>query len=158
MKPKKPLGEDAMRLRMAELCARTEQCAFDLREKMRRARLPETAIDRILDSLRERKFLDEARFARAYAQDKVRLSGWGVHKIRQGLALKRISPELTSEAIAAIDRREYIESFKRVALTKAKSLDLTATEDIQKLYRHLASKGYETSLITKLISFLRKDQ
>lgn len=156
-KRKRPVSEESMRLRMADLCARTEQCSADLREKMRRAGLASDAIERILSALKEQKFLDDSRFARAYARDKSRFAGWGVMKIRQGLAAKRIPAPDIAQGIAAIDRREYIDAFKRAALAKARSLDLTEPTDVQKLYRHLASRGYESTLITKIVGFLRKD-
>lgn len=156
--PKKPLSEDAMRMRMADLCARTEQCASDLRTKMKHGGMTDEQTERILQSLRDNHFLDEARFARAYARDKARFAGWGVMKIRQGLAAKRIPSNLISEGIASIDRQEYIDSLKRAATSKARTLNLTQREDVLKLYRHLATKGYESTLISKIVTFLRKDQ
>lgn len=154
-KRRRPATEESMRLRLADLCARTEQCEADLRDKIRRAGLPADATERILTVLREQKFLDESRFACAYARDKARIAGWGTRKIRQGLAAKHISSSDISRALTSIDRREYIESFKRAALAKARSLDLADPADVQKLYRHLASRGFESSLISKGISSLK---
>lgn len=143
-------------MRLADLCARTEQCSADLRGKMLRAGLGRDAIERILEKLKERKFLDEARFARAYARDKARFSGWGIMKIRQGLAAKRIPSDLIDEGIAAIDRHGYIEALKRSALSKARQLDMSTPDGAQKLFRHLATRGYETSLISKIVNYLRQ--
>lgn len=147
-----------MTLRLADLCARTEQCRFDLNRKIRMAGLSADAAERILNNLTERKFLDDSRFARAYARDKARFSGWGVHKIRQGLILKHIPSADISAALESIDPKDYIESLKRVALNKAKSLDMTSTEDVRKLYRHLMTKGYESKFISKIVNYLRKDR
>lgn len=152
---KRPLSEEAMRLRMADLCSRTEQCADDLRKKMRRAGMSADATERILDFLTEQKFLDEARFARAFARDKVRFAGWGSRKIRMALIAKHLSPADIAEGLVAIDRKDYIDALKRAALAKSRTLDLTDYADIQKLYRHLASKGFEPTLITRLTDYLR---
>lgn len=146
-----------MRMRLADLCARTEQCTYDLREKMLRGGMTPEQTERILEKLREGRFLDDARFARAYARDKARFAGWGVMKIRRGLMAKRLPADIISEGIEAIDRKEYIEALKQAALTKVRSLDMARRDDVQKLYRHLAARGYETGLISKIVDFLRKD-
>ncbi len=145
-------------MRLADLCARSEQCESDLRRKIRLAGLTTDEADRIIEALQSGKFLDDARFARAYARDKVRFAGWGAAKIRMGLAAKRITGTLATQAIEAIDRREYIDALKRAALAKARSLDLTSREDVQKLYTHLAQRGFESQLISRITDYLRKDR
>lgn len=152
---KKPVSPEAMRLRLAGLCSRIEQCSHDLRRKILNAGLSATQAEEILLFLREGKFLDDTRFARAYASDKARFSGWGVLKIRGGLMAKQIPADIIEAALGSIDRREYIEAFKRAASAKARSLDLSLPEDAARLYRHLASRGYEPALISKAVSSLR---
>ena len=115
-----PPDEEKMRLRLADLCARTEQCRHDLDQKMRRAGLSEEG---------RRRVLDERRYACAFSRDKVRFAGWGRQKIRQALSAKRLDSDAIDEGLRAISRDEYIGSLKRSALAKARQLDLSLPAD-----------------------------
>lgn len=148
---KKQLTEDEARMRLADLCARSEQCESDLVRKMRLWGLSGSAISDIIDTLKREKFLDDSRFARAYARDKARFSKWGRNKIRAGLSAKRISSADIAEGLASIDVEEYNCALRSAALTKARPLDLNRSEDVRKLYAHLLSRGYESSLIQQVI-------
>ena len=114
-----PPDEEKMRLRLADLCARTEQCRHDLDQKMRRAGLSEEGRRRVLDEMERGGFI--------VAND---------------------------EGLRAISRDEYIGSLKRSALAKARQLDLSLPADRMKLYRHLASRGFESAFISKIVSYL----
>ena len=148
---------ERMLQRLAALCARTEQCEYDLREKMRRAGMASADAERVLQRLREGKFVDEGRFARAFAADKVRFAGWGRAKISLALVRKRVPRPLIDEALAAIDRKEYIEALKRAGAAKARTLDMTDYADVQKFYRHMLSRGFERALVAKLVEYLRRE-
>lgn len=149
-----PPDEERMRLRLADLCARTEQCRHDLDQKMRRAGMSEEGRRRVLDELERGGFIDERRYACAFSRDKVRFAGWGRQKIRQALAAKRLDSDAIDEGIRAITREEYIGALKRSALAKARQLDLSLPADRMKLYRHLASRGFESAFISKIVSYL----
>lgn len=144
------ITSEAMRLRLAGLCARCEQCEYDLRQKIFKAGLSGRDADDIIQYLRANRYLDEHRYAVAYCRDKVRFSGWGRHKIRQGLAAKHVPTEIIREGLDSIDSKDYIDALKRVGIAKARTLNLMMTEDRAKFYRFLASRGFETELIGKL--------
>ena len=146
---------EKLRLRMAGLCSRSEQCTSDIRLKLRKAGLSTSKADEIIDFLTENKFLSDQRYARAYASYKVRFSAWGRLKIRAYLAQKRISSDLISEALDAIDENDYAEALDRAARAKAAALDPDNPADRQKIYRHLLSRGFESSLISRKIETLR---
>lgn len=142
-----------MLVKMAGLCAKSEQCEFDIVKKLRAKQLSVGDIYWVLQELRERKFVDNARFAAAYARDKVRFSSWGRLKIRAGLASKRIFGTEAANALNAIDQQDYEAAVARAAKAKAAQLDLTTKEDRIKLYRHLLSRGFES---TPAIAQIRK--
>lgn len=146
-----------MRLRMAGLCSKSEQCSSDIRLKLRKAGLNQTATEEIMNFLIENKFISDSRYAKAYAADKVRFSAWGKRKIRAYLASKKIPAEFITEALEYIDEKDYEEAVFRAAKAKASSLDLSDREDLQKLYRHLLSRGFESTYISKTISLLKSE-
>ena len=147
---RQPTAEE-MLVMMAGLCANAEQCAADIRQKiLKRGFSPEEA-EKMISYLRANKYIDDARYARAYAIDKVRFSGWGNMKVRMGLRGKGMSDSIISQALAYIPEKEYGEALDKVLSAKARALDLNDVKDRQKLYRHLASRGFESQLIITAI-------
>lgn len=155
---KKQITPDAARLKMADLCARSEQCEYDIRQKLRKMCIPVSEIDNIIEFLIERRFIDDARFAKSFTNDKIRFSCWGKNKIRMALRMKRIPSCIISEAFEDINEDDYNDALWKAAKSKAKSLDLLDYNDRAKLYRHLLSRGYESSLISSAIAALRTQQ
>lgn len=155
---KKPISPEAARLRMADLCARGEHCEYEIAEKLRKLGQTASDIRDILEFLTAERFVDNARFAAAFARDKVRFSGWGRRKIRMALALKRISSGDIAEALDSIDERDYAETLSKVTLSKSRGLDLNDYDDRTKLYAALARRGFESAMISKEISALRRRQ
>ena len=148
---KKPITKEAALLKMADLCARGEHCAFEIREKLRKMQLAASDANEIVEYLEENRYIDDSRFARAFARDKVKFSGWGKNKIRMALAMKRIPSAEISSALEEIDPEEYMAVAVNAAKSKARNLDLSDYNDKGKLYRHLASRGFEGSVISKAI-------
>lgn len=149
-----PWSREKALSRLASLCAAAEQCEADMRENMRRHSLQGEDADAVIDYLYEHQFLDETRFARAYARDKSRLAGWGRIKIGMMLRSKRVASCVIEEALATIPSDEYREAGERVARSAARSLDLTIYEDRAKLMRRMYARGFEPDLARDIISGL----
>lgn len=143
---------------MASLCVRSEQCTFDIEEKLYKAGLDSAGRTRIISELKAGKFIDDARFARAVARDKVRFSAWGRRKIQAYLISKRIDRAMISDALSAIEPADYKGALVRSAKAKAKNLDLAIRENREKLIRHLASRGFEANLCVKVTDALARKQ
>lgn len=155
---KKPLDKEAALLKMADLCSRSEQAPADIRRKLILRGLSPSDVVEVMDRLTRDSFLDTARFARSFANDKLRFSGWGRFKIRAALAAKSIPAADISAAIDALDPEEYDAAIRRVAAAKASSLDLSSVTDRRRLFRLLASRGFESPLIVSTIRSLLPDK
>lgn len=131
---------------MADLCARSEQCAFDVARKLRARGLSSSDIRQVIGELTDRRFLDEFRYARSFARDKVRFSAWGKYKIRAALLARRISVRVIEDAFLEIDPEDYSAAVSRAAAARASALDLSVAADRMKLYRHLLSRGFESDV------------
>ena len=79
--------------RLEELCVRGERCESELRKKLRTWQIASADADAVIDSLRRRRFFDDARFAHAFVTDKVRFARWGRIKIAMALRYKRIGSD-----------------------------------------------------------------
>lgn len=150
--------KEKLRVRMAGLCSRSEQCGHDITQKLYKAGLRSEDVREITDYLRERGFIDERRYARAFANDKMRFSGWGKRKIRAALSAKRVESNLISAAIEGMDDEEYRDVLLRVARAKARDLDLSGREDRAKLYRHLLARGFESAEVSRVLSKLNNEE
>lgn len=157
MRERKPLERNAALVRMADLCARSEQCEAEILQKLLRLGLGHADAEGVVAELVERRFIDDARYAAAFARDKVRFAGWGRLKIRAALAAKRIPSATVNEAIAAVEAADYDDALMRAARAKARSLDLDDPADRNRLLRHIASRGFEPSKACEALAMLKSD-
>lgn len=149
---KKELSASAAVARLEELCARSEQCSYDLRQKLRRWGVAESHDD-IIDRLIDARFVDDERFARAYVRDKYRFERWGRMKIARGLAAKRIARPTIEAAFGEIDPKEYARNCYRCLAAKLRKepADAPSYETRQRMLRFGLQRGYEPSLMLRLI-------
>ena len=83
---------------MAE-CSRREISSGQARKWLVKREIPETEIKHIIDSLVKDKYIDDARFAKAFTRDKLRFSKWGPEKILRGLIDADVDKSIAEEAI-----------------------------------------------------------
>lgn len=128
--------------RLQRQCARMEYCTSDIRRKALKAlEGDEAAADRVVASLLEDRFVDDLRYASAFAREKASLQGWGTVKIRFMLSAKGISREVIGEALAEIEPEKAASRLGKVAAEKYRVLK----DDPQcrlKLLKFLLSRGY----------------
>lgn len=127
-------------------CAYQERCSSEVIEKLKRMGAEDGEILQVLTALIDHNFLDDARFATAYAVGKLRIKHWGCNKIKQGLQLKKIDPALIQEALQKMyDQENYFGILQQIANRKWQ--ELSKEKDPwtrkQKLYRFLASRGFK---------------
>lgn len=155
MKTKKQYTPEEALHYAAGLCARTEQCEYDIRGKLAGRGLPLSRIEEIINYLYDHGFLDEARYARAFCRDKARFNRWGRIKIRAHLAARRVGRDAIAEGMAAIDEDEYMRTLRSVAASLARGVDTGDYAGRMKLLRRLASRGFEPDLASAVIREMR---
>lgn len=139
--------------RAEALCARSEQCEWEIREKLRRWGVDPSAHDGIIDSLVERRFVDDARYAGAYVRAKQRGNRWGRWKIAAGLAAKRVAKLLVERALAEVTPGEWLSAAVGLARAKVRTLeDPGSYESRMKLARFLMGRGYEASVVERAVA------
>jgi regulatory protein len=102
-------------------------------------------IETVVAELCEQGYLDDARFARRFAEDRRRLDGWGAERIEQRLQAAGIDPELIAAAVG--DRGHDEELGAALALLRRRFPDPPATpRDCERALGMLLRKGYELDL------------
>lgn len=142
------------RQRLEDLCARSEQCRYDLLRKLSLWGIGSDVAGKIVAHLRRERYVDDCRFAHAYCRDKFRFGRWGRLKIVRGLMEKRIDREVIDDAIdAEIDDEEYVDTLVYILRSKSRMLEEPRSYDGKtKLFRFAASRGFEQSLVIRVIN------
>ena len=143
--------------RMMRLCAGRECCRSDIRRKL--AALPAADAQEILDTLCQEGYLDDARYARAFARDKSALQGWGSLKIKLALQQKQIDAEAIAAALEAIDLPAADARMEQLLRAKWKALarEEDPTRKEAKFFRYALGRGYGYEEIKRIYDYLRRD-
>lgn len=139
--------DDAYR-KLAARCTTKECCISEIREKLHNWNIQRVDEDSIVSQLLAEKYIDEARYCRAFTNDQFRFAGWGRIKISYTLRQKQIDALTISQAVQSIDEEEYIGSLRAILKSKAKGLKALPTHvQSEKLMRFALSRGFEAELI-----------
>ena len=143
---------------MANYCAQTERCLFDVRKKIRAENFSRDEEKCIIDRLVSEKYIDEKRFSCSFVHDKFHLNRWGRIKITYELKLRGIPSEIFYEAIETINEDEYLTALAELLKNKKRLVKGRSTQDIyQKLSRFAATRGFEPELINRTIKRMFKN-
>ncbi len=137
-------------------CARREYCENDVFMKAFGALDGDRdAARRVVDALVSEKYVDNLRYASAFAREKASLTGWGAVKISYMLASKGIDRQVIALALEEIDDSSADRKMETVIRTKYRMLK----DDPQvrlKLLKFALGRGYSyddvRALVDKIIS------
>ena len=142
--------------RLRGLCSRREYCVEDIRQKALKALDGDAALAaEVVETLVKEKYVDDLRYASAFARDKSSIQGWGEVKIRYMLSAKKVSREVIDQALSEIDTERASSKLQKLLETKYRSL----REDPQcrlKLLRFALGRGYSYDEVNSLINTLIK--
>lgn len=148
----KQLTENEALLRLTALCAGSEQCEWNIRQKMVKWGLESGVQDRIIDRLYDERYIDEERFANAYARDKMRYNHWGRQKIEQMLRLLHIASPAIRQALDTLPDDEYRQILQGLITAKARSVKAANNyERNGKLIRFALGRGFEMQAIRECL-------
>ncbi|GAB2685759.1 regulatory protein RecX [Mucilaginibacter koreensis] len=133
-------------------CAYQERSQQEVRDKLYEWGVYPSVIEQIITRLIGDNFLNEERFAMAYAQGKFNQKQWGRVKIKQGLKLKRVSDKLINKALRSLDGDAYMATLEKLMQKKADKL--TEREPYKRRYKlqqYAMSRGFESDLISEVL-------
>lgn len=137
-------------------CSRREYCTSDVLKKAEKALEgdKEKAMQ-VVATLVEEKFVDDLRYASAYAREKSAISGWGEVKIRYMLSAKGIARDVIAQALVEVDPNRADSRLIKLLENKYRTL----REDPQcklKLLRFALGRGYSYDEVNGHIDALMK--
>ncbi len=152
---KKQLTKEQALQKLRQYCAYQERSHSEVRDKLYQLGIWKKDHDEILGSLIEDNYLNEERFAIAYAGGKYRMKQWGRVRIRYALKQKEVGEYLIKKALKQIDEEEYLALLEKVATERYVSL-----KGEQYLVRkkktldYLIQRGFEHELIHPVVEKL----
>lgn len=126
--------------RLQGLCSRQECCTRDLQVKAGKTLSPRQAAE-VIASLVEDKYVDDYRYACAFAREKSSITGWGPLKIRMALSAKGIDRETADSALQELDSEKAQDRLNRLVANKYRSLSGDPQAKL-KLLRFALGRGY----------------
>ena len=137
--------------RLRRQCSRREYCMSDILKKaMTALEGDREAASKVLEILVSEKYVDDLRYATAYAREKAMISGWGETKILYMLSAKRIDRSLVDQALTEIDASKADSRLQKLLENKAKTLK--ADPQIRlKLLRFALGRGYQYDDVVRVL-------
>lgn len=133
-------------------CAYQERSQYEVRGKLIEWGCYGDDLEDVLVTLIQSNFLNEERFAKAYAGGKFRMKQWGKAKIKQGLKLKQVSEYCIKRGLAEINADDYYATLEAILAKKAKEVkEPNAFKRNYKLAAYAMSRGYEADLIWEIL-------
>lgn len=154
MKPTLNIGTDSALEKIKHFCGYQERNHREVKEKLFSFGLYKDQVEGLISILIQEDYLNEERYAMAFARGKFRMKGWGKIKIKYELKQQQISDYCIKKALNSIDEEEYIKTFTKVFDNKMKNLKSEKNSFIKKkkLQNFLLQRGFEAFLISEKIN------
>jgi len=148
---KKYLTKEQALQKAKHYCGYQERSHNEVKEKLYAFGLWKKDVEEVISQLIEENYLNEERYAIAFAGGKFRIKHWGRTKIKYELQQKKISPYCIKKAMKEIDDDDYKKTFLKLAETKWDSLKTEKNIFIKKrkTQDYLLQKGFEYELINE---------
>jgi regulatory protein len=153
---KKNIGTEKAWEKIKHYCAYQERCHAETKDKLYGFGLYKQEVETLISQLIEENYLNEERFAIAFAGGKFRMKQWGKTKIRYELQQKRVSDYCIKKALGEIESSDYESALRKLAENKLVTLKEETNLFVlkTKLRNYLLQKGYESALISQVIAEL----
>ena len=135
-------------------CAYQERSHAEVKKKLYGFGLYKNEVEILLSQLIEENYLNEERFAIAFAGGKFRIKQWGKTKIKYELKMRQIGDYNIKKALSQIEEEDYLKTLQKLAAEKLATLKSEKNIFIRKskLQNYLVGKGYEFNLIGEILN------
>ncbi len=156
MQKKQWLSPQEAWAKIQKYCTYQERCHREVKEKLYSYSLNGEYINAITNRLIQENYLNEERFAKAYAGGKFRVKKWGRLKIVRELKFRDISPYCIKQALKEIDDVLYYEQLKTILYKRWEAMQKENNVLVRKnkTSSYLIAKGYEPDLVWDILKEL----
>ena len=138
-----------------DMIERRLRSEYEIREYLKKQEVKEENIEKIINDLKKINLINDEAFAKAYTNDKIRLSLDGPYKIKKNLENNKIEEEYINLAISNINEKAINEHIDKIISKKIKNnTKYTSYILKQKIITYLINLGYsKSSIINRLNNF-----
>lgn len=149
----KNIGTEKALEKIRHFCSYQERSHQEVKDKLYSFGLYKNETELLLSQLIEENYLNEERYAIAFAGGKFRMKQWGKIKIYYELKQRRVSDYCIKAGLASIPADEYEKTIEKLFEKKIKSLKSEKNIFIKKkkLQAYLMQKGFEPALVSEYI-------
>lgn len=142
--------------KIRNFCSYQERYTLEVEDKLKDWAVQKKKIPPIINQLKKENYLNDERFATAFAGGKFRNNKWGRMKIEFEMSIKGIPDDLIRHALDSIDEKEYQETLQNLILSKKKEIIPSKVLNVrEKILNFVSAKGYEISLIIDMMDKLK---
>lgn len=155
MNPQRTYSVDEAQKVLENYCAYQERCHKDVVDKLKKMRMIPEVIDIIVVHLITNNYLNEERFAKAFARGKFRIKKWGKNRIVRELKFRNVSKYSIDSALNEIDLEDYYNTLQELAekrITQVK--EKNGYKKKKKVADYLLYRGWESHLVYEKINEL----
>jgi len=157
-KPKTRPTLQQARLKAEKYCAYQERSQLEVKNKLLGMGLNISETNEILVDLVRDNFINEERFAYAFAKGKLKIKKWGNRKITMALKNKGITEGLIQKVLKEIDPDHYIVELRFNIEKKSRLMKETDPwKKTGKLKQFLIAKGFEPELVFREVDAFLKE-
>ncbi len=149
----KNIGSEKALQKIRQFCSYQERSHQEVKDKLYGYGLYKKEVELLLTQMIEENYLNEERYAVAFAGGKFRIKKWGRVKIKYELKQKRVSDYCIREALSSIAEEDYRKTMRALFQQKKQSLNREKNLFVkkQKLRSFLLQRGFEPALIMELM-------
>jgi regulatory protein len=125
--------------------AKRDRTEREVRDHLTAKRVEPDTIEAVLAELREQGYVDDARYATRFAEDRRSLDGWGPDRIERRLLAVGVAPDVIAGALASRELGDELSAAVDV-LRRRFPAPPAEPRDLQRALGFLVRKGYDVEL------------
>jgi regulatory protein len=142
------LTADPILQKARKYCVYQERNQQEVRDKLYEWGLHRREVEQAISQLISENYLNEQRFATAFAGGRFRIKQWGRIKIKMALQQKKVSERCIQEALNELNDRDYQKVLKKIISDKSRLLkEPNPIKKNYKIAQYAMSRGYEPELV-----------
>ena len=147
-------GYHSAKAKAFDYLSRRDHASGEVRSKLLKKGFSTEVTDQVIESLTQKKYLDDSGFAEKYAEEKSRLNRWGSRKIESELLKKGVPPDIVRKGMEAALSGLPEEEICLDLILKRKEYflrELNPVKRKQKIFRYLSTRGFSASQISRAV-------
>ena len=151
--------DTAILKKAANFCVYQERTQDEVRKRLRDWKVFGEEAEEIIAWLITENYINEERFAKAFAGGKFRVKKWGKLKIEAELKARKISKYNLASALKEIPSSDYLDTLEALIIKKSEEVKLEPNflKRKQKVFNYLISKGFESNLVLEVMKKIEKN-